>query len=430
MSDTSDRSDGDLTIFGSTGTTRFARFIAGASDLTDDGDRGSAAEGATRRAAAAWGLPDFIYEPVLRRKGSSNREISDGIIIHGPSGVVIQVKHRSAPKDNPTRETNWITSNTKTAISQVNGTVRTIAAGEVTLRNLRGTTVAVPDGIDWLGLVIIDHPRPPPRTVPDTAAAKVPTVVMLRRDWEFLFDQLRSTYAVLGYLRRAANEDAVELGDEPVRYYDLAGEDDEAAQAPPDPSPVPWAKPFRDPMLPIRPVAFDDEEGLFVIRQIMEDIATGDGDPTSDQRLDVVHDLDRLLVTRRAELGRLLLNNLAHVQQAPPGSIATLFRRFTADASEPNLLFGVCNTFSPAVMEMFTRYVLLRHSDRCDELGTQEIDTVGILLTPRSDGRRPWDSNIRSVRRGAEINRDQIEIYRQHWDGQLMQKLPFPPPRT
>ena len=222
----------------------------------------------------------------------------------------------------------------------------------------------------------------------------------------------------------------MELGNEPVRYYDLAGEDDVAAQAPPDPSPVPWAQPFRDPLLPVRPVAFGDEEGLSVIRQIMEDIATGAGDPTDDQRLDVLYDLDRLLVTRRAELGRRLLDNLAHAQQAPQGSTAMLFRRFAADASEPNLIFGACNTLTSAVAETFTNYVLVRHSDRCDELGTQEIDTVGILLTPRSDGPRPWDSNMCSMRRGVVIDREQVESYRQFWDSQMEQALPFPPPNA
>jgi NCS1 nucleoside transporter family len=45
--------------------------------------------------------------------------------------------------------------------------------------------------------------------------------VELRRDWEWLFDNLKSTHLVAQYLRRVAGE-AIELGTEPVRYFDKA----------------------------------------------------------------------------------------------------------------------------------------------------------------------------------------------------------------
>jgi hypothetical protein len=45
-------------------------------------------------------------------------------------------------------------------------------------------------------------------------ARKHPAVVLLRRDWEFLFDQLKSTHTVAQYFEPAASE-ALELGQEP-----------------------------------------------------------------------------------------------------------------------------------------------------------------------------------------------------------------------
>jgi hypothetical protein len=53
----------------------------------------------------------------------------------------------------------------------------------------------------------------------------MPAIALTRRDWDFLFDQLRSTTAVLDYLFRAAAASPVPLGDEPARYYQLAAAD-------------------------------------------------------------------------------------------------------------------------------------------------------------------------------------------------------------
>ncbi|MFF1649676.1 hypothetical protein [Streptomyces sp. NPDC058240] len=59
----------------------------------------------------------------------------------------------------------------------------------------------------------------------------MPSTALTRRDRDFLFNELRSTTAVLDYLYRAAKEPAVPLGEEAVRYYELAATD---AYTPPD----------------------------------------------------------------------------------------------------------------------------------------------------------------------------------------------------
>ncbi len=50
----------------------------------------------------------------------------------------------------------------------------------------------------------------------------MPSIALTRRDRDFVFNQLRSTIAVLDCIYRAAKELAVPLGEEPVRYYELA----------------------------------------------------------------------------------------------------------------------------------------------------------------------------------------------------------------
>ena len=54
--------------------------IGAASPLRADIARGSAAEEATQDAAALWGLPDFVYRPVVLPVGSGSRELGDRLM--------------------------------------------------------------------------------------------------------------------------------------------------------------------------------------------------------------------------------------------------------------------------------------------------------------------------------------------------------------
>ena len=55
--------------------------------------------------------------------------------------------------------------------------------------NGRGRTIQI-DGpaIDWAGVIVIDHPHPPQGHRIPALACTIPVIVLLRRDWEFLFD--------------------------------------------------------------------------------------------------------------------------------------------------------------------------------------------------------------------------------------------------
>jgi len=159
------------------------------------------------------------------------RELGDGIIIVGDLGVVIQVKSREALSQDQDKERRWLAKQTKKALAQANGTIRQLRLQPAPCTNARGRTIAV-DGneLRWLVCVVIDHPHPPPDVTPSVENCQHPAVVLLRRDWEFLFDQLKSTHAIGAYLERIAGA-VVELGREPARYFEYASADE---QTPPD----------------------------------------------------------------------------------------------------------------------------------------------------------------------------------------------------
>ncbi|MFG2425986.1 hypothetical protein ACGFWD_44360 [Streptomyces sp. NPDC048448] len=107
-----------------------------------------------------------------------------------------------------------------------------------------------------------------------TQDGNTPVIALLRRDWEFLFNQLRSNHAVVGYLHRVAASAPV-LGGEPERYYELAAADAEAVPRALAPS---WARrggqPLSVPLLPAAPAGSDDDEAHTMVRIILEDVAS------------------------------------------------------------------------------------------------------------------------------------------------------------
>lgn len=263
-----------LTLLVATNHGVHERIIPGASEVNPHLPRGTAAETATHNAAATWGLPDFVILPRAEHHGSRNREISDGLLVVGERGVVLQVKSRSAAGDRPDGETSWLTKKIAAAARQVNGTVRRLRAAPSDMVNGRGRTVTV-DGstTSWIGVVIIDHPAPPrdhPLTEP---TAGVPIVTLLRRDWEFLFDQLRSTRAVVDYLYRVGGSTEL-LGAEPGRYFGLAAADAVAEPRPLDASIDSAVGERRSvPLLPTAPAGHEDDQAHGLVRLICEDIA-------------------------------------------------------------------------------------------------------------------------------------------------------------
>lgn len=393
------------------------RRVPNASALQPGLGAGSAAEQATQDAATLWGLPDFVYRADLRRVGSGSRELGDRILLVGGQGIVVQVKCRAAISGDAEKERRWAEKQITKAIAQANGTIRALRMEAARLTNARGRRITVDAGSRrWLSVVVVDHASVPSGIVPNTTAAHVPCVVLTRRDWTFLFDQLKSTHAVGAYLERVAAE-AIELGREPVRYFELAMADQQASPDPLDPALLgQGARHVSTPLLPLAPAGADDERAHRLLRSIMEDVAVSHiGDRDESDRLRVLAELDRLPVGHRAEIGRKLWESLNEVAKAPEGMTEWRFSRLGGGRDWLHLAFGACSSFSEAHRAAFSAWVQLRHHELLATRHDADAITVGILLTRRHDGRRPWDTTMVAASGELHLTQEELASYEQLW---------------
>jgi hypothetical protein len=232
MSTTSGLTDAVVTVMVETPGGLLVRTIESATPLRDDMSRGKAAEDATRGAASVWGLPDFVYRAAVVPKQTGSREVGDGLLIVGDLAIVVQVKTRDAVTTDEEKERRWLEKHTSKGLRQAYGTIRHLRQTKVPLTNGRGRSSEV-DGraLRWIAVVVVEHSRAPEDVVIPVNDTPHPSVVLLRRDWEFLFDQLKSSHAVSRYLERVAGE-SIALGEEIVRYFQLAHADAAAESKP------------------------------------------------------------------------------------------------------------------------------------------------------------------------------------------------------
>jgi hypothetical protein len=377
------------------------REIPNAAPLPLGEEYGTEVEKATRAAAGRWGLPDFVLRPKVVPKGSGVREIGDGTIVSGRRGVALQVKARSAATpDTAARATSWLLKNAALGLKQARGTIRsTFQSGDTTLDNLRGRPVRVAGKrVDWVPVVVLDHPNPP-RGVFPPADGNGPSVVMLRRDWEFIWNQLRSASAIVDYIHRVSTEDEpAELGSETHRYFDLANKD---LHAPPSCLPD-WMNgggtdPVNGPLLPKDPAAAGDELGFRVFQRILEDIAATDFTGDETDRVQMLSHIDRVAVTQRADLGRLLLRRLISCGDAPEGQLKVEHRLMYVDDGELHLSFTCMGKLTGYYQELFRTWFLQRRQRflmQSGALGPIWPWSVGVLLTPRPSDSRLWDTTV------------------------------------
>ncbi|WP_143219109.1 hypothetical protein [Actinokineospora bangkokensis] len=395
----------------------FERRIRTAAALNPRADHGPEAERAAQSAAATWGLPDFVVSPAVERKGTGVREISDGLVVVGGRGLVIQVKSRNGELGDTTKETTWITSKAGAGGRQVDGTARRLADRSSTMINGRGRTIEINGpAVSWLGVVILDHPDPPEDLSIQRLPTRVPTTVLLRRDWEFLFDQLKSSHAVLDYIARVAGDAHIPLGREPVRYYELAAADAEAVTPPLDPARLGPGTPASLPLLPMAPAGADDPDAHDMIRIICEEIALTDHDNPADIAR-ILATIDQLPIGYRTDLGRLLLTTLSGFRASTrPGSVGWRSRVYRAEPPQPQLGFIACTTLDESTQNAFRSWVLLRHHEHGTARGDlNTLTTVAILLTPRTDGVREWDTSTMAITGDPGLTDDDVTTYRRFW---------------
>jgi hypothetical protein len=413
----------DVTLFVETKAGVMVRTVPAASPLRSDKDRGYAAEDATRDAASIWGLPDFVYHPEVSKVGSGSREIGDCLLIVGDLAASVQVKSREAVTSDPDRERSWVEKKVKEALNQANGTIRRLQREPVPLTNGRGRTTEV-DGnqMKWVSVAVIDHPDAPDPSG-DSKASRFPAVVLDRRDWEFLFDQLKSVHAVVEYLHRVADTPG-ELGDESVRYYQLAQADEAARPSEVDPALL-AAGGYRvsAPLLPLAPAGTDDEAALILLRSVFEDLAiTPTGGREEKDRLKALAALDSLPVALRANIGRFLIDGLEEAATIPDEEGSQWrFRRPVGQRGKAHLGFGVCSQQFKAYSEdpyhhdVFGWWVQLRHHELQQITDDPDLTTVGVVLSPRQDGQRLFDTTMAVVSGDLGMTDEELAGFREFW---------------
>jgi hypothetical protein len=410
-----DPDDPELTVVVATASGVFESRVRGPLPLEQTETVGVGAEKAARDAVSMWGLPDFIMRPVVERKGSGVREISDGIIVAGKRGVILQVKGRNAEAVDPDKESRWVRKNAEAARRQIDGTFRRLREPAV-MTNGRGRTLTI-DGtqVEWVGVIIIEHPHPPRALVVEPTAGKIPVRVLLRRDWEFLFGQLKSTRSVVDYLFRV--EDSAPLGEEPVRYFELAVLDERAEPGPRRPHQV--GQRHHIPTLPTAPTGHLDAEAFHVVRRICEEIAAiEDAGITEEERIEALADIDGLPVGYREELGRILLDELKRAVEDPPDGLRWRARTFSAlEPGGVQVGFAVCSTFDDRIRRGFHAWLQLRHHERGELENLENARSVGVMVTPRLDGFRAWDTTIAVVAGDLDLSDDDVTAFKNLWGG-------------
>ena len=420
-----DEDPSGLTLIVDTPQGTHVRRIPPALPLPSHIDHGAGAEAAVHTAAATWGMPDFVFKQAAHAaKGSGQRELGDRLLLAGNRGAVVQVKARTITPKPADQEAGWIQKVAAKAMNQAKGTVRQLRMVPADMVNGRGRRLSVDgSGYEWIAVFLLDHPQVPEDTVATWQPVGMPAIALTRRDWDFLFDQLRSTTAVLDYLFRAAAEPAIPLGQEPVRYYEFAAAD--AAEPPADINTElvgPGGTLFSAPQLPQAPAGTDGTNVHLMIRFMLEDIAVTSlsDELTEANRFTILSDLDRLPVPARTEWGRLLLDMLHDVPQVPDDHCKWRFRRMLDEDGTRQLIVGAATRFDPVIQASFSAYIQLRHHEVTSRTGrTEESSTLGVLLTPRHDGKRPWDTSTVRVHGDLELSEEELRVYSTAWNRTL-----------
>lgn len=395
----------------------FERRIPNATKLRASHTVGIAAERAVHEAVATWGLPDFVMKPQVERKGSGVREIGDGLLIAGDIGAIVQVKGRSAEVSAPDKEGRWINKNVEKALKQVQGTYRRLQQSPVDLENGRGRLLRL-DGraVKWVGVVVIDHPQIPTKHPLATTEGPVPTIALSRRDWEFLFEQLKSTSAVIRYLIRVGTSTEY-LGEEPHRYFDLASLDAAVSQPDSDPDATIEAlgTRFSYPLLPMEPAGAQYPSEFGLTRLICEDIASIDSEEgTPEMEVEVLAAIDALPVASRVELGALLYGELDTKHES--GGVRWRSRTFLPSApSGHQVSFVVCSVYNEETANAFKAWLMFRHTERAQTEDITRARSIAVLLTPRLDNVRPWDTTLLVVEGDLQLSDEQLASYAALW---------------
>ncbi|GAA2662518.1 hypothetical protein [Streptomyces vastus] len=263
----------------------------------------------------------------------------------------------------------------------------------------RGRSVSIDSpAVDWARVIIIEHPGPPQELTVPTQDGSTSVIALLRRDWEFLFNQLRSTHAVVGYLHPVAASAPV-LGGEPERYYELAAADAEAVPGAVDPS---WTRrggqPHSVPLLPAAPAVSDDDEAHTMVRIMVEDVATSPTGPAEREAWQRIGGLPRQFAGRVPHgPGPFPPRRPGHRHRGRRGhhgmADAYLHCRARLGPARLRRLLPLTDHTRAA----FSAWLQLRHHEHGEHSDLVDLRSVCVLLTLRTDGYRDWDTTVVAV---------------------------------
>ncbi|MGW3622976.1 hypothetical protein [Streptomyces sp. NPDC000880] len=116
-------------------------------------------------------------------------------------------------------------------------------------------------------------------------------------------------------------------------------------------------------------------------------------------------------------MGHLLLDMLDDVRRVPDGHCTWRFRRHLAEDGAHQLIFGAATRYDPEIQAAFSAYVQLRHH----EVGArtsraEESSTLCVLLTPRHDGHRPWDTTMVRTHGPSQLTEGELRAFDQVWN--------------
>lgn len=405
----------------------FQRTIQSPATLRAEIGTGKAAEEATLDAAQMWGLPDFVYYPKEEATGGATRELGDGTIVVGDVALALQCKCRETATENEARETAWLTKNILKAVRQGRGSIRRMRLDPKELVNGRGVPHVIDANTkDWTIIVVIEHPQIPNGFRAAVGQPDAPVVVLTRQDWEFLFDQLKSTYAVCRYLVRSRQEQRA-LGEEEVLYYQLATAD---ARSEPEVLPAAIADigtSVSEPMLPYEPVANTKLAPFSIVRSVLEDVALMIvAYETGDTGLRVLAALDSLSVEGRRILGDWILARTDEVFNDDASGIVWRFRVILGSVEAPHFGFAVCSeAYSDLISDAFGAWLELRHFEQQEALGRKDITTIGVLFTPTSDTSRPFDVTVKAAEGDLGLSAERLEAIQDVWKSRTEVAVPI-----
>lgn len=155
---------------------------------------------------------------------------------------------------------------------------------------------------------------------------------------------------------------------------------------------------------------------------LVEDVAVSGGENlTEHNRLRVLAALDSLTVAARSEVGNFVLSAMESMADVEPRTTAWQLRRVVGkldDGASVQLGFGACSEpHSKMIRELFGWWVMLRHHDLYQLVDSPDaLITVGVILTPRTDGVRSWDTTALGIQPGdPHLTPDELAGFRELW---------------